>query len=132
MEKKAVHTAAGPVQNAPYTPAVRVGDMLYVSGQVPIDPATSKIVAGGFEAQAKQCLANLSALLEQGGSDLNHVVKATVFLKDLENFSEMNRIYGSHFSGVRPARSCVQVARLPLDAMIEIEAIAIVPVESLG
>lgn len=126
MEKQAVFTQAGPVQGAPYTPAVRVGDMLYVSGQVPLNPATGKLVEGGFEEQAHQCLANLKALLELGGSSPAGVVKTTVFLSDLANFSAMNRIYGGYFDGVRPARSCVQAARLPLDAMIEIEAIAIV------
>ncbi len=127
MEKKAVHTDAGPVQGAPYSPGVRVGEFLFVSGQVPIDPATSRVIEGGFEDQTRQCIRNLASLLKQAGSSLDHVVKTTVFLADLNNFSEMNRVYGSYFSGVKPARSCVQVARLPLDSMIEIEAIALVP-----
>ena len=99
--------------------------MLYVSGQVPIDPATSKVVEGGFEEQTRQCIRKiLASLLKQGGSGLDKVIKTTVFLSDLNNFSEMNRVYGSYFTGVMPARSCVQAARLPLDVMIEIEAIA--------
>jgi 2-iminobutanoate/2-iminopropanoate deaminase len=126
MEKIPVFTVAGPVQGAPYTPAVQIGELLYVSGQVPINPETSKVVAG-FDEQVHQCLKNLAALVEQAGSSLNHVVKTTVFLSDLENFGAMNRIYGEYFGGVKPARSCVQAARLPLDSMIEIEAIAIVP-----
>jgi 2-iminobutanoate/2-iminopropanoate deaminase len=94
---------------------------------VPIDPHTSKIVSSDFEEQTHQCLHNLSSLLEQGGSSLDQVIKTTVFLSDLENFALMNRIYGTYFTGVRPARSCVQVARLPLDSLIEIEAIALAP-----
>jgi 2-iminobutanoate/2-iminopropanoate deaminase len=131
MQKKPVFSKSGPVQGAPYTPAIRIGNVLYVSGQVPIDPHTSKLIVGGFEEQAHQCLRNLSSLLEQGGSDLDHVVKTTVFLSDLENFSHMNGIYSTYFNGVLPARSCVQVARLPLDSMIEIEAIALIAADGL-
>jgi 2-iminobutanoate/2-iminopropanoate deaminase len=127
MEKRAVFGDTGPVQNAPYTPAVKIGEMLFVSGQVPIDPATSRLVEGGFEEQTRQVIRNLASLLKKGGSSLEHVVKTTVFLSDLNNFAEMNKIYGSYFTGVKPARSCVQVARLPLDSMIEIEAVALVP-----
>jgi 2-iminobutanoate/2-iminopropanoate deaminase len=124
MEKKAIYTDAGPVAGAPYSPAVRIGDMVFVSGQVPLDPATSRVVEGGFEDQVRQCLRNLASVLKQEGLSLDHVVKTTVFLKDLENFAELNKIYGPYFTGVRPARSCVEVARLPLDVMVEIEAIA--------
>jgi 2-iminobutanoate/2-iminopropanoate deaminase len=126
MQKEPVFTAAGPVQNAPYTPGVKVGNTLYVSGQVPID-ASGKVVRGGFEAQVHQVFANMKALLETGGSGLEHVVKTTVFLSDLNNFGELNKLYGPYFPGVKPARSCVQAARLPLDSMVEIEAIALVP-----
>ncbi len=127
MQKQGVFTDAGPVQGAPYTPAVRVGPWLYISGQLPIDPATSRIVEGGFEDQVRQCLRNLASILKQDGLGLDHVVKTTIFLQDLENFAELNRVYGAYFTGVKPARSTVQVARLPLDVAVEIEAIAVAP-----
>jgi 2-iminobutanoate/2-iminopropanoate deaminase len=125
MTKKAIHTESGPLQGAPYTPAVRAGDTVYVSGQIPLDPATSLVVEGGFEDQVRQCLRNLAAILKQEGLGLEHVVKTTVFLQDLNNFPALNQVYGPYFSGIRPARSTVQVARLPLDVMVEIEAIAV-------
>ena len=125
MEKRAVHTESGPLQGAPYTPAGRVGDMLYISGQIPLDPATSLVVEGGFEDQVRQCLRNLAAILKQEGLTLDNIVKTTIFLKDLNNFAELNKIYGPYFTGIKPARSTVEVARLPLDVMVEIEAIAV-------
>jgi 2-iminobutanoate/2-iminopropanoate deaminase len=123
MSKKAIFGEAGPVLNAPYTPAVRIGDFIYVSGQIPLDPATSRVVEGDFEQQVRQCIRNLASLLKGEGLGLEHVVKTTVFLKDLNDFAELNRVYGPYFTGLRPARSCVQVARLPLDVAVEIEAI---------
>ncbi len=125
MSKKAIHTEAGPLQGAPYTPAVRAGNTIYISGQIPLDPATSRIVEGGFEDQVRQCLRNLASILKQEGLGLEHIVKTTIFLQDLENFAELNRVYGPYFSGIKPARSTFQVARLPLDVMVEIEAIAV-------
>lgn len=127
MEKKAIHTESGPVQGAPYTPAVRVGPFVFVSGQVPLDPATGRVVEGGFEDQVRQCLRNLAGILKQEGLGLEHVVKTTVFLKDLNDYAEMNKLYGPYFSGIKPARSAVEVARLPLDVLVEIEAIAVAP-----
>lgn len=127
MEKKAIHTEAGPLQGAPYTPAVRVGPFVYVSGQLPLDPATSLIVEGSFETQVRQCLRNLASILKQEGLGLDSIVKTTIFLKDLNNFAELNGVYGAYFTGVKPARSTVEVARLPLDVMVEIEAIAVAP-----
>lgn len=127
MEKKGIFTESGPVQGAPYTPAVRVGAQIFVSGQIPLDPATSRVVEGDFEAQVRQCLRNLAAILKQEGLGLDHVVKTTIFLQDLNDFAELNRVYGAYFSGVKPARSTVQVARLPLDVQVEIEAIAVAP-----
>src|ERR1700722_13219433 len=108
MTKQGIYTAIGPVANAPYTPGVRVGNLVFVSGQVPLDPATSMIVEGGFEEQVRQCLRNLAEILKQEHLGLDDVVKTTVFLSDLKNFAEMNKIYGSYFHGVKPARSCVQ------------------------
>ncbi len=125
LEKQGIYTESGPLQGAPYTPAVRVGHWVYISGQIPLDPATSQVVEGGFEEQTRQCLRNLASILKQSGLGLDSVVKTTIFLQDLENFAELNRVYGAYFTGVKPARSTVQVARLPLDVMVEIEAIAV-------
>jgi len=125
MEKQGIYTEAGPVQGSPYTPAVRVGNWVFVSGQIPLDPATNQVVEGDFETQVRQCLRNLAAILKQEKLSLDHVVKTTVFLKDLNQFAEMNQIYGAYFTGVKPARSTVEVARLPLDVLVEIEAVAI-------
>lgn len=127
MEKKAIHTESGPLQGAPYTPAVRVGPFIYISGQLPLDPATSRIVEGDFETQVRQCLRNLASVLKQEGLGLDSIVKTTVFLKDLNNFAVLNTVYGPYFTGVKPARSTIEVARLPLDVMVEIEAIAVAP-----
>lgn len=125
MEKKAINSDLGPVSGAPYTPAVRVGDFIFISGQIPLDSATSRVVDGGFEQQVRQCLRNLAAILKQDGLSLDNIVKTTVFLSDLGNFGEFNKIYGGYFTGVKPARSCLEVSRLPLDVMVEIEAIAV-------
>lgn len=125
LEKQGIYTESGPLQGAPYTPAVRVGSWIFVSGQIPLDPATNMVVAGGFEDQTRQCLRNLASILKQEGLSLDNIVKTTIFLQDLENFAELNKVYGAYFTGVKPARSTVQVARLPLDVLVEIEAIAI-------
>ena len=125
MEKKGVYTESGPLQGAPYTPAVRVADVLYISGQIPLDPATSMVVEGGFEDQVRQCLRNMAAILKQEGLGLDNIVKTTIYLKDLNDFAVLNKVYGAYFTGVKPARSTVEVARLPMDVLVEIEAIAI-------
>jgi len=109
-----------------FSPAIVAGEFVFTSGQIGIDPATGQIVEGGFEAQAEQVLRNLAAVLESAGSDMSQVLKATVFLADMENYDKMNEIYGRHFKVDPPARSTVQVARLPRNAMIEIEAVALV------
>ncbi len=126
MQKTGIYTESGPVQGAPYTPAVRVGELIFISGQIPLDPATSRVVEGDFETQVRQCLRNLAAILKQEGLSLDNIVKTTIFLKDLNNFSALNTVYGAYFTGVKPARSTVEVARLPLDVWVEIEAIAVV------
>ncbi len=125
MQKQGIYTEAGPLQGAPYTPAVRVGSFIFISGQLPLDPATSLIVEGNFETQVRQCLRNLASILKQEGLGLDNIVKTTVFLKDLNDFADLNAVYGSYFSGVKPARSTIEVARLPLDVKVEIEAIAV-------
>ena len=127
MQKQGIYTESGPVQGAPYTPAVRVGPFVFISGQIPLDPATSRVVEGDFETQVRQCLRNLAAILKQEGLGLDSIVKTTIFLKDLNNFSALNGVYGAYFTGIKPARSTVEVARLPLDVQVEIEAIAVAP-----
>ena len=125
--KTAISTTAAPAAIGPYSQAVRVGDMLFTSGQIPTDPATGAFVAGGIREQTTQVLENLKAILAHAGIDLVHVVKTTVFLKDMKDFAAMNEVYAKYLAppgAVPPARSTVQVAALPKDALIEIEVIA--------
>lgn len=127
MVKKTIvftEKASSPSAGSPYSQANAVGNFVFVSGQMPIEPGASKIVDGGFEAQATRVFQNLKAVLEASGSDLDHVVKTTVFLSDISNFKSMNEVYKTFFTKDFPARSAVQVAALPLGAMIEVEAIA--------
>jgi 2-iminobutanoate/2-iminopropanoate deaminase len=126
--KTAISTSNAPAAIGPYSQAVRTGDFLYTSGQVALDPATGPIVAGGIEAQTTRVLENLKAVLGAGGASLGQVFKTTVFLKDMNDFAAMNAIYGKYFApegAVAPARSTVEVARLPKDALVEIEVIAL-------
>lgn len=127
MSRQAVHADAAPKAVGPYSQAVIAGDLVFCSGQLPIDPATGEFCPGGVEAQTHQVLKNLRAVLEQAGSGLDHVVKATVFMKDLEQFVAMNGVYTEYFAEPAPARSTFQIARLPRDAMVEIEVIARIP-----
>ena len=125
--KTAISTASAPAAIGPYSQAVRVGDMLFASGQIPTDPSTGAFVAGGIAEQTKQVLENVKAILAAAGIDLVHVVKTTVFLKDMKDFAAMNEVYARYFAppgAVPPARSTVQVAALPKDALVEIEVIA--------
>jgi len=108
----------------PYSPGIISGDLMFVSGQVPMNPETRQIVEGEFEEHVRQCLQNVEAVLRRAGLSLNHCIKVVVFLKDMDNFGRLNAVYNEHFAEPRPARSCVQVARLPLDVQVEIEAIA--------
>ncbi len=123
-----VVTKNAPLPIGPYSQAiVGQGKMLFTAGQIPIDPATGQFVPGGITEQTHQAFKNLRAILEAGGASLQTVVKTTVFLKDMNEFAAMNEVYGQYLTGTTPARSTVEVARLPRDARIEIEAIAIVP-----
>lgn len=125
--KTAISTTSAPAAIGPYSQAVRVGDMLFTSGQIPTDPATGSFVAGGITEQTTQVLENLKAILAAAGLDLADVVKTTVFLKDMKDFAAMNEVYAKYLAPegvVPPARSTVQVAALPKDAMVEIEVIA--------
>jgi 2-iminobutanoate/2-iminopropanoate deaminase len=126
--QEAVFGAAAPVSGAPYTPAVRAGDLLFVSGQLGLDPETRRPL-GTFAEQAEGCIAGVRALVEAAGGTLNDIVKTTIFLTDIGQFAELNVVYGRHFGelAVKPARSTFQVAALPLGAAVEIEAVAHLP-----
>jgi 2-iminobutanoate/2-iminopropanoate deaminase len=124
--RKVIHTDSAPAAIGPYSQAIALGAMVYTSGSLGIDPGTGKLVEGGIEAQTKKALENLSSILRAAGSTLSAVVKTTVFVSDLKNFPVINRVYGEHFQKDPPARSTVEVAGLPLGALVEIEAIAAV------
>lgn len=126
MAKTIITTDEAPAAVGPYSQGVRVGGLIFTAGQAGLDPATGHLVEGGIEAQTRQTLENLSSILQEAGSSLSQVVKTTVFLKDIEDFQAMNRVYAEFFDGDPPARSTVQVAALPLGALVEIEAVAIV------
>ena len=122
-KRRAVKT--GP-PNGLFTPAIITGDLVFTSGQIGIDSKTGQLAEGGFEGQFQQVFRNLTAVLEASGSSIDHVVKATVFLADMNDYNTMNELYKKQFKGDPPARTTVQVARLPRDAKIEIEVIAVV------
>jgi len=127
-DRTVVHTDRAPAAVGPYSQAIRRGPMLFTSGQVALDPSTGAMVGeGDVVAQTRQVLDNLGAVLEAGGGDFSSIVKATIFLKDMGDFGRVNEVYAERFAGEPPARSCVEVARLPKDALVEIEAIAFVP-----
>lgn len=123
--KEIISTENAPGAIGPYSQAVKTGNMIFVSGQIPIDPATGEFVSGDVAEQSEQVLKNLSAVLEAAGSSLNNVVKTTVFLADMNDFAVMNEIYAKYFGDNKPARATVQAARLPRDARVEIDCIAI-------
>jgi 2-iminobutanoate/2-iminopropanoate deaminase len=123
--KVSVQTDSAPKAIGPYSQAIKAGGLLFLSGQIPLDPATMQIVEGGVRQQTERVLKNLRAVLESAGSSLGRVVKTTVFLADLNDFVEMNDVYGTFFPEQPPARSTVEVARLPRDVKVEIDAIAL-------
>ena len=118
-----VQTPDAPAAIGPYSQAVRAGDWLYVSGQIPIDPATGELVQDDIEAQTRQVLANLTAIVAAAGMTAARVVKCTCFLQDMEEFARFNRVYAETFADDPPARECVEVARLPKDVRVEVSAI---------
>jgi 2-iminobutanoate/2-iminopropanoate deaminase len=126
MQKEIIHTDNAPAAVGPYSQAVRIGQLVFVAGQVGLDPAQGRLAGEDVETQTEQVLANLSAVLQASGSDLSQVVKTTVFLEDMGTFAAMNAVYGRHFGDSPPARSTVEVGALPLGALVEIEAIALV------
>jgi 2-iminobutanoate/2-iminopropanoate deaminase len=129
LQKSPVSTPHAPGAIGPYSQAVRIGNLVYTSGQVALDPASGQLVAGGIAEQTTRVLENLKAVLAAAGTDPGHVIKTTVFLKDMNDFAAMNAIYATYLAPegvVKPARSTVEVARLPKDALVEIEVIATV------
>jgi len=122
-ERKIINTPNAPAAIGPYAQAVRYGDLLFVSGMIPIDPKTGKLLAGNFEAEVTLVLENLKAVVEASGMSLDNVLKASVFLKDIALFGKFNDIYSRYFGDILPARETVQVAKLPRDASIEISVI---------
>ena len=125
MKHQVIHTDNAPKAIGPYSQAVKAGNMLFVSGQVPFVPETMEIVEGDVKAQTAQSLKNVQAILAEAGLDFSHVVKSTVFIKDMNEFALINEVYAEFFGENKPARACVEVARLPKDVKVEIEVIAI-------
>ena len=121
--KKVISTDKAPAAIGPYSQAIEVNGMVYTSGVIPVNPATGEIPSG-VEAQAEQAFSNMAALLEAAGTDMASVVKTTVFIKEMNDFAKINEIYAKYFTGTFTARSCVEVARLPKDVLLEVEAIA--------
>jgi len=124
IAKTIIRPPQAPTPVGPYSQAVRVGDLLFCAGQIPLDPATGQLVGGDIQAQTERVLANIGAILAHEHLTLAHVVKTTVFLVDLADFAAMNQVYGRHFTGDFPARSTIQVAALPKGARVEIEVVA--------
>ena len=122
--REAVSSCSAPTAIGPYSQAIRAGSLLFVSGQIPIDPAPGALVAGDIAAQTERVFKNLAAILEAAGASFDHVVRATVYLADMNDFAAMNDVYGTYFSAPAPARATVQAARLPRDARVEIDVIA--------
>lgn len=127
MSREAIHTEKAPKAIGPYEQAIKCNGLLFTSGQIALDPATGALVDGDVSAQTRQVLDNLKAVLEAGGSSLDHVIKATVYLTDLSNFAKMNEVYAEYLGHAKPARSTVGVATLPRGAAVEIDLVAITP-----
>jgi len=125
--KHVITTPRAPAAIGPYSQGIKAGNLLFVSGQIPIDPATGALIeAKDIPSQTRRVLQNIQQILSSGGATIEHVVRTTVFLKDMNDFAEMNRVYGEFFSEAAPARATVEVARLPKDAGVEIDCIAVV------
>lgn len=126
MEKKIISTVNAPAAIGPYSQAVKVGNLLFTSGQIPLDPQTGELVNDSIENAAERVMQNLKAILEEAGTSFEKVVKTTVLLSDINDFGKVNEVYGKYFNSEQPARSCFQVAKLPKDALLEVEVIAVV------
>ncbi|OGP96168.1 MAG: hypothetical protein A2157_20215 [Deltaproteobacteria bacterium RBG_16_47_11] len=125
MKKRVIHTDKAPKAIGPYSQAIQAGNFLFLSGQIPLDPTSGELVKGDIREQARRVLENLKGVLESQNLGMENVIKVTIFLKEMGNFSQVNEVYGTYFPSSPPARSTVEVARLPRDVDIEIEAIAI-------
>lgn len=126
MNKEIIYSKNAPAAIGPYAQGVKVGNLLFISGQLPINPKTGELLTGDIQAQTKQVIENLKAIIEEAGATLEDVVKTTVFLKDMNEFSLVNEVYGEYFKENPPARVCVEIARLPKYAQVEIEAVVLV------
>ena len=124
MQKKSIKTTEAPEAIGPYSQAIRIGDFLYTSGQISLDPKTMEMITGNIELETEKVLQNIEAILSAEGLNFGHVIKTTVYLTDLSEFTRMNQVYEKFFSNTKPARACVQVASLPKGAKVEIDAIA--------
>ncbi|GAB6181836.1 RidA family protein [Desulfotomaculum defluvii] len=126
MNKEIISTEKAPAAIGPYSQGVKVGNLLFISGQIPIDPATGNVVEGDVQAQTKQSIKNLQGICEAAGASLKDIVKTTVFVNDMNQFAKVNETYGEFFKEEAPARACVEVSCLPKNVMVEIEAIVLV------
>lgn len=126
-EKTIINITLAPQPVGPYSQGVKFGDIIFLSGQLPVDPKTNKIISEDVSNQTKQCFENIKSILEPAGSSLFNILKTTVFLTNMDDFAAMNTVYAQYFPHEPPARSCVQVAKLPLNAKVEIETIAYLP-----
>ena len=124
--KREVATDAAPKAVGPYSQGIEAGGWLWVSGQIALDPETGRLVDGGIEDQARRVLENLRAVVEAAGCGLERVIRTTVYLTDMDDFDTVNRVYATYFQDIRPARACVEVARLPKGARVEMDAVALV------
>ena len=127
MAKRVIQTEKGPGAIGPYSQAIQAGDFLFLSGQIPIDPKTGDLIKGNIRQQTQQVLENMKGILESQKLGMEDVIKTTIFLKDMGNFSQVNEVYATYFATSPPARSTVEVARLPRDVEIEVEGIALIP-----
>ncbi|ABO49154.1 endoribonuclease L-PSP [Desulforamulus reducens MI-1] len=126
MNKEIISTDKAPAAIGPYSQAVKVGNLMFISGQIPIDPTTGNVVEGDVQAQTRQCIKNLQAICEEAGSSLKDVVKTSVFVKDMNQFAKVNETYGEFFNEEAPARACVEISCLPKNVQVEIEAIVLI------
>ena len=124
MKKKIIATPKAPSAIGPYSQAIRIGDFLYTSGQISLDPETMEMITGDIEVETEKVLKNIEAILKEDGLNLNNIIKTTVYLTDLSEFARMNQVYENFFTDTKPARACVQVAALPKGAKVEIDVVA--------
>jgi 2-iminobutanoate/2-iminopropanoate deaminase len=124
MTLQYIHTDKAPLAVGPYSQAVKAGNLVFVSGQMPVNPASGEIITSDAASQARQCLKNVMAILGEAGMNADHIVRMTVYLKDMDDFASVNEVYATFFEGRFPARVCVEVSRLPKDVGVEIDAIA--------